>query len=73
MDKMPTPNEFILDANDDNLIFSVPDEPVEVDESKTKETQNDTVKATKKKKNELYVIHFEKVSFSCVFSIHILI
>jgi hypothetical protein len=53
MDTVLSPPEFILDANDDNLIFSIPDEPVEVDESKTKETPTDTT--AKKKKNELYV------------------
>jgi hypothetical protein len=54
MDTVLSPPEFILDANDDNLIFSIPDEPVEIDENKTKETPT-TDTTAKKKKNELYV------------------
>jgi hypothetical protein len=65
MEIIPSPPEFILDANDDNLVFSVPDEPVEVEEVKTKEIQSDTT--AKKKKNDLYVIIFIIIN---VFSIN---
>ena len=64
MEIIPSPPEFILDANDDNLLFSIPDEPVEIEETKNKETPNDA-SATKKKKSELYVTisNFVKSNF----------
>ena len=62
MDTALSPPEFVLDANDDNLLFSIPDEPVEIEENKTKETPTDTT--AKKKKNEFYVSFNFEISSS---------
>jgi hypothetical protein len=55
MDSIPQPLEFVLDANDENLIFSIPDEPIDVDDGRTKDETKDEIHVKRKKNNEIYV------------------
>jgi hypothetical protein len=54
MESIPRPLEFVLDSNDDNLIVSIPDEPIEVDDNKTRDENKEDMQA-KRKKSEIYV------------------